>query len=90
MPPKLRSVSLGDAEVVALKQTVGKDGLELCQHVAEDQRQFGEVPSAGAERHKGTNVTLHKFHLRSRHNSFVEFDDAVKDLRLVYVTSLIV
>lgn len=49
MPPKLCSVSLGDAEVVALKQTVGKDGLELRQHVAEDQRQFGEVPSAGAE-----------------------------------------
>lgn len=49
-PPELGSVGLGDSEVVALEQAVGEDGLELGQHVAEDQRQFGQVTSAGAEK----------------------------------------
>lgn len=36
VPPELCSVCLGDAEVVTLKQTIGEDGLQLSQHVAED------------------------------------------------------
>ena len=44
LPPELSGVSLGDAAVVALKQAVGEDGLQLRQHVAEDQRQLGQIP----------------------------------------------
>lgn len=36
-PPELCSICFGDAEVVTLKETVGEDGLQLSQHVAEDQ-----------------------------------------------------
>ena len=46
--PELCGVGLGDAEVVALEEAVGEDGLELGQHVTEDQRQLGEVPPEGA------------------------------------------
>lgn len=42
--PKLCSICLSDAEVVTLKQTIGEDGLQLSQHVAEDQRQLGKIP----------------------------------------------
>ena len=44
LPPELSGVGLGDAEVVALKQAVGEDGLQLGQRVAEDQRQLGQIP----------------------------------------------
>lgn len=36
--PKLCSICL------TLKQTIGEDGLQLSQHVAEDQRQLGKIP----------------------------------------------
>ena len=38
-------ICLGDSEVIPLEQAIGEDSFELCQHVAEYQRQFGQVPS---------------------------------------------
>ena len=48
-PPELGGIRFGDAEVVTLKQTVGEDGLQLCQHVTEDERQLGEIPPVKAK-----------------------------------------
>lgn len=48
--PELCSVGLGDPEVVSLEQTVGEDGFELGEHVAEDQGQLGQVPPEDPER----------------------------------------
>lgn len=47
--PELGGVSLGDSEVIPLEQAVGEDGFELSQHVTEDQRQLGQVPSTEEE-----------------------------------------
>ena len=60
VPPELCSVGLGDAEVVTLKQTIGEDGLQLRQHVAEDQRQLGEVPPEEVKS-KGESVRVSAF-----------------------------
>ena len=50
-PPELCSVGFGDSEIVPLEETVGKDGFQFSQHVAEDQRQLGQV-SPGKERRR--------------------------------------
>lgn len=54
-PPELCSVCLGDAEVVALEEAIGEDGLQLCQHVAEDQGQLCQVPP---DKERGTRVSV--------------------------------
>lgn len=59
-PPELCSIRLGDAEVVTLKQTVGEDGLQLSQHMTEDQRQLGEVPPAETK-NRADCVRFHLF-----------------------------
>lgn len=43
-PPKVGSISLGDSEGVPLKLSSREDGFDFSQHVAEDQRQLGQVP----------------------------------------------
>lgn len=46
-PPELCGVGFRDPEVVSLEQTVGEDGFELGEHVAEDQGQLGQVTPGG-------------------------------------------
>lgn len=66
--PELSSISFSDPEVVSLEQTVGEDGFQLSQHVAEDQRQLGEVPPGQQEEEHRTDghQTLSKCHFNSR------------------------
>ncbi len=41
--PEVRGVALGDPEGVAGEGAVGEDGLELAEHVTEDEAELGEV-----------------------------------------------
>ena len=42
-PPEVGGVALGDPERVSGEGSVGEDGLELAQHVAEHQAQLRQV-----------------------------------------------
>lgn len=46
IPPEISSFSFGDPECVPLKLSSREDGFDFSQHVAEDQRQLGQVPPA--------------------------------------------
>lgn len=46
IPPVIGSFSFGDSERVPLKLASREDGFDFSQHVAEDQRQLGQVPPA--------------------------------------------
>lgn len=46
LSPKFCSVCLGDPECVPLEEATGENPFEFCQHVAEYQGQFGQVPPA--------------------------------------------
>lgn len=62
--PELGRVSLGDAKGVSLKLAFGKDGFNLGQHVAEDERQLGEVSSrgqGGENRERVATRSVHRF-----------------------------
>lgn len=67
-PPELGGVGLGDAEVVTMKLTVGEDGLQLSQHVAEDERQFGEVAPVDVKIRRERRVRSHTCLIDSRKN----------------------
>lgn len=43
--PEFSSICFCDPEVISLELAIGKDCLNFCQHVTEDQRQFCEIPS---------------------------------------------
>lgn len=43
--PKVGGVGFGDAKLVTGKDAVGEDGLELREHMAEDEAEFGQVPA---------------------------------------------
>lgn len=45
-PPEVGGISFGDPESVPLEVPPGEDGFDFSQHVTEDQREFGQVPSA--------------------------------------------
>lgn len=62
--PEFSSVSFGDPEVVTLKQAIGEDGFQLCQHVTEDQRQLSEVTPNGEKK----NNKQPQFSYRCRRN----------------------
>ncbi len=42
--PELGSIALGDPKLIAGVKTLGEDGLELAEHMAEDQTELGQVP----------------------------------------------
>lgn len=46
LSPKFCSICLGDPERVSLEEATGENPFEFCQHVAEYQGQFGQVPPA--------------------------------------------
>lgn len=43
--PEIRSIRLGNPELITTKNAVGKKSLQLTQHVAENKAQFGQIPS---------------------------------------------
>lgn len=45
-PPEVSGISFGDPEIVPLEVPAGEDGFDFSQHVTEDQRELGQVPSA--------------------------------------------
>ncbi len=67
--PKICSVCLGNAECFSLKLSTWKDGFDLGQHVTEDQRELGEVPSAreqDEQRQKHMVSTLNRQEISSQ------------------------
>ncbi len=67
--PKIGGVCLGNAECVSMKLSTWKDGFDLGQHVTEDQRELGEVPSTreqDEQRQKHRVSTLNRQEISSQ------------------------
>lgn len=58
IPPEISSFGFGDSECVPLKLSSREDAFDFSQHVAEDQRELGEVPPA--ESNKTEQMVLHR------------------------------
>lgn len=55
--PKLGCICLCDSESVSLEESIWKYAFQFCQHVAEDQRQFGQVAPARTGKHLFVTVS---------------------------------
>lgn len=53
-PPEVSGISFGDPKSVTLELSSRKDGFDFSQHVAENQRQLGQVPPAEKRTEKRT------------------------------------
>lgn len=62
-PPEVGGISFGDPESVPLEVSPWEDGFDFSQHVTEDQRELGQVPSADRrqEQKSGITETVSKF-----------------------------